>query len=604
MFFAWILDTTKTYHPKLKTVQFEDNSICQEIGKRAFGWCFEITSIEIPESIKTIGKEAFSKLYYVENIYFNAIECDNVSITDKVFEDLSKHNNGVSITIGENVVKIPAGMFNGLGGTTTNIKDISFATNGALTSIGSGAFSGAKKLIKVDMPETIQNVELNAFMYCSSLTEFKVPKSVKILDLTGCTSLIDITFNNVIEELNVNGCSSLKDVTLPNTLKKVDFSYCTSIKAVELPDSVISAMFTGCSKLETMTLPAGFTEVADRMFKDCTFLQGVEFEGVITRVGDYAFSNCTTLGGSRPYTIKHIGAHAYEYTEITMFSASYNLESIGEYAFRGCSKLWDVSFINGDVKTISKYAFYNCTALENLDIDFGVENIEEYAFYNTALTSVELPISVTKLGSNAFNYENFDLILENKIKPSEFLYFTYYSSDTTYGKNNITSNNYSYVVHDGKAYLTKYHGSEKSITVPTEIDGYPVVALVGTYCGNSYINEVYIPESVKWIDYDAFYNCDNITAFYLYTDSKPDDWHDSWNHNKTTYWDYQGVVSENGFDFAIIGEDAYIVGYNGTDVDLVIPNTVNNKAVKGFMGEVFNGNTLSLINILYLFKSP
>ena len=591
LFFAWILDTTKTYHPKLKTVQFEDNSVCQEIGKRAFGWCFEISSIEIPESIKTIGKEAFSKLYYVENIYFNAIECDNVAVTDKVFEDLSKHNNGTIITVGKNVTTIPAGMFNGTGGTTTNIKEISFATNGALTSIGRVAFAGAKKLTKVEIPETIQNVELNAFMYCSSLTEFTVPKSVKILDLTGCTSLIDITFNNVIEELNVNGCSSLKDVTLPNTLKKVDFSYCTSIKAVELPDSVISAMFTGCSKLETMTLPAGFTEVADGMFKDCTFLQGVEFEGVITRVGDYAFSNCTTLGGSRPYTIKHIGAHAYEYTEITMFSASYNLESIGEYAFRGCSKLWDVSFINGNVKTISKYAFYNCTALENLDIDFGVENIEEYAFYNTALTSVELPISVTKLGSNAFNYENFDLILENKVKPSEFLYSTYYSSDTTYGNNNVTSNNYSYVVHDGKAYLTKYHGSEKSITIPTEIDGHPVVALVGTYCGNSYINEVYIPESITWIDYDAFYNCNNITAFYLYLDSKPDNWHDSWNHDKTTYWDYQGVVSENGFDFVVVGEEAYITEYNGRSSDLVIPDTVNDKPIKGFIGDVFNGNT-------------
>ena len=588
LFFAWILDTTKTYHPKLKTIQFEDDSVCQEIGKRAFGWCFEITSIEIPESIKTIGKEAFSKLYYVENIYFNAIECGDVAVTDKVFEDLSKHNDGAIITIGKNVTTIPNSMFNGLIGMTTNIKEISFATNGALTSIGSGAFAGAKKLTKVEIPEIIQNVELDAFMYCSSLTEFTVPKSVKVLYLSGCTSLQEITFNSVIEELYVDSCSSLTNVALPNTLKKVDFSFCTAIETLELPDGVTSAMFTGCSKLGTMTLPAGFTEVADNMFKNCSFLKGVEFEGEVTRIGDYAFSNCAMLGASLPYTVKHIGAHSYEYTAKTMFSASYNLESIGEYAFRGCSKLYYVSV---DVKTISKYAFYNCTALDTLYIDFGIENIEEYAFYNTALTSVELPISVTKLGSNAFNYENFDLILENKVKPSEFLYSTYYSSDTTYGNNNITSNNYSYVIYNGEAYLTKYSGSETSVTVPDIIDGYPVVALVGTFYNNSSLTEVYIPDSITWVDYDAFYNCNNITAFYLYADNKPDNWHDSWNHNKTTYWDYQGVVSENGFDFAVIGEEAYIVGCNGTDADLVIPNTVNNKTIKGFMGEVFDGNT-------------
>ncbi|MBO5067855.1 MAG: leucine-rich repeat protein, partial [Clostridia bacterium] len=588
LFFAWILDTTKTYHPKLKTIQFEDNAVCQEISKRAFGWCFEITSIEIPESVKTIGKEAFSKLYYVENIYFNAIGCGDVAVTDKVFEDLAKHNDGVVITVGKNVTTIPSGMFNGLGGTTTNIKDIYFATNGALTSIGSGAFAGAKKLTKVEIPETIQNVELSAFMYCSSLTEFAVPKSVKVLYLSGCTSLQEITFNSVIEELYVDSCSSLINVTLPNTLKKVDFSHCTSIETLELPDGVTSAMFTGCSKLGTMTLPAGFTEVADNMFKDCSFLKGVEFEGEVTRIGDYAFSNCAMLGGSLPSSVKYIGAHAYEYTAKTMFSASYNLETIGEYAFRGCSKLYYVSI---DIKTISKYAFYNCTTLDTLYIDFGVENIEEYAFYNTGITSIELPISVKKLGSNAFNYENFDLILENKVNPSEFLYSTYYSSDTTYGNNNITSNNYSYVIYNGEAYITKYSGSENSVTIPTEIDGYPVVALVGTYCGNSYINEVYIPESITWIDYDAFYNCNNITAFYLYADNKPDNWHDSWNHNKTPYWDYQGAVSENGFDFLIIGEEAYIVGYNGAETDLSVPNKFNDKTVKGFMGDVFNGNT-------------
>ncbi len=589
LFFAWILNTSNIYHPKLKTVQFEDNSICQEIGKRAFGWCFEIVNIEIPESIKTIGKEAFSKLYYVENIYFNAIECGDVAVTDKVFEDLSKHNNGAIITVGKNVTTIPAGMFNGTGGTTTNIKEISFATNGALTSIGSGAFAGAKKLTKVEIPETIQNVELSAFMYCSSLTEFTVPKSVKVLYLSSCTGLQEITFNSVLEELYVDSCSSLTNVTLPNTLKKVDFSYCTLIETLELPDGVTSAMFTGCSKLGTMTLPTGFTEVADNMFKDCSFLKGVEFEGEVTRIGDYAFSNCTMLGGSLPSSVKHIGAHAYEYTAKTMFSASYNLESIGEYAFRDCSKLWYVS-INGDVKTIEKYAFYNCIRLEDLVIEFGVENIGEYVFANcrNLPDTIELPISIREIGHYAF-YPN-SLILENAIVPSGVASSASLNAPIV-ANNNIKSNNYSYVIYNGEAYLTKYYGSENSVTIPTEIDGYPVVALVGTFYNNSNLTEVYISESITWIDYDAFYNCDNITAFYLYADSKPDDWHDSWNHNKTTYWDYQGVKVFGDYQVVAYGNKAIINKYLGDDKEVIVPLNIGGYNIVDLKGEVFFENT-------------
>ena len=71
-----------------------------------------------------------------------------------------------------------------------------------------------------------------------------------------------------------------------------------------------------------------------------------------------------------------------------------------------------------------------------------------------------------------------------------------------------TSGDYAYTVTDGEVTITKYNGAEARLTIPSEIDGYPVTAIgESAFASNSKLLSVIIPGSVKTIGYDAFHLC-------------------------------------------------------------------------------------------------
>lgn len=60
---------------------------------------------------------------------------------------------------------------------------------------------------------------------------------------------------------------------------------------------------------------------------------------------------------------------------------------------------------------------------------------------------------------------------------------------------------------DNCVMLTRYHGSDTDVIVPSEIDGHRVAALEKTFSRNKNIKSVTIPKSVEAIGVDTFYNC-------------------------------------------------------------------------------------------------
>ncbi len=60
--------------PKVASIEFEENSVCEEIGSRAFYGCSEITSIEIPATVKQIGAAAFHKSNSLTKVTFKNTE--------------------------------------------------------------------------------------------------------------------------------------------------------------------------------------------------------------------------------------------------------------------------------------------------------------------------------------------------------------------------------------------------------------------------------------------------------------------------------------------------------------------------------------------------
>ena len=88
--------------------------------------------------------------------------------------------------------------------------------------------------------------------------------------------------------------------------------------------------------------------------------------------------------------------------EVTYNSITYNVTSINEHAFDGCTGLTSVT-IPSSVTSISSYAFKGCTGLTSVTIPSSVTTIGYNAFEGcTGLTSVTIPSSVTSIGSSAF----------------------------------------------------------------------------------------------------------------------------------------------------------------------------------------------------------
>lgn len=70
---------------------------------------------------------------------------------------------------------------------------------------------------------------------------------------------------------------------------------------------------------------------------------------------------------------------------------------------------------------------------------------------------------------------------------------------------------YTYRVEEQKAYISAYQGREKEVTVPDQLDGYPVVGVdEEVFEGNEYIVTVTLPESILSIGSALFSGCKNL----------------------------------------------------------------------------------------------
>lgn len=78
----------------------------------------------------------------------------------------------------------------------------------------------------------------------------------------------------------------------------------------------------------------------------------------------------------------------------------------------------------------------------------------------------------------------------------------------------FSSGDFEYTILEcGDASISGYIGEEASLTLPTEIDGYSVVAVSDAACkGNDKITSLLIPGTIKEIGKEAFQNCKNLTS--------------------------------------------------------------------------------------------
>lgn len=410
-FGATYLPEQSTYNSETKegVLKFESDVI--KIGTETFRDCSSLTSVSIPNSVKTISTEAFRDCTSLASITIPN------SVTKIGYEAFYRCASLTSITIPDSVTEIGTSAFRdctSLGSITipdgvTTIGDGAFLDCTSLasitipesvTTIGGNAFSGCASLSSIIIPDGVTEIGINAFNDCSSLASVTIGNSVTTIGYNafrGCTSLkefkgkgassdgkcliIDGTLHKYIPNESTSytipdgvteigsgaflDCTSLVSITIPNSVTKIGsdaFAGCSSLTSITMPESVtlFGSAFTGCSSLVSITIPNGVSNIVPYTFQNCSSLTSVTIPNSVTMIAKYAFEGCSSL------------------PEVTIPE---NVTSIAQDAFRGCSSLKTVYCKPLVPPRAYSRIFDQCTSLETIDVPD--EAIEEYKVATT-----------------------------------------------------------------------------------------------------------------------------------------------------------------------------------------------------------------------------
>lgn len=137
-----------------------------------------------------------------------------------------------------------------------------------------GSFSGLPALEKINIPDSVTQLNELCFLGCSSLSTIEIPASVESIGegaFLGCTALWGVFGGNGITSIGDRaffGCSSLRFFKIPEgvtTIGDETFAGCTSMRSITIPERITSIgkdAFLG-SGLNTITFESPETEIYD-----------------------------------------------------------------------------------------------------------------------------------------------------------------------------------------------------------------------------------------------------------------------------------------------------------------------------------------------------
>ncbi len=295
------------------------------------------------------------------------VEKGVTALGNRAFVTLS---NLTSVTLPEGLLSIGYSCFN-----ATGLPTISFPES--LQEIGQYAFYRSQLGGKIVIPESVTKIDAHAFNG-SKIESVQLPKGLTVLGggaFTSCASLKQIpTIPAGITSLGAvfQNCTSISEVTIPSHVTSLNLTFggCTGLTKVTIPQNITSykGAFYNCSNLTeviiqtTAGIGEGNTNTAYGAFGGCTKLTKVVLPEEVDTVGGYAFKGCTTLTDFSQFKhIKKLEKGAFQNSGVSG-NLILNTTSIGAFAFDGCKNIGPNIVLNAST-TIGESAFRNCTGL-------------------------------------------------------------------------------------------------------------------------------------------------------------------------------------------------------------------------------------------------
>ena len=204
----------------------------------------------------------------------------------------------------------------------------------------------------------------------------------------------------------------------------------------------------------------------------------------VTKIGSAAFNQSKLKSITFPSSLAELPQSVCEFnSELTTVVLPREVQTIGKYAFRSCSKLENVTY--------SGYTGTDAVAFPEALI-----TLKEKCFSNTAVREVIIPDNITEIELNAFS------LCENLVKIHFPETMTLQTEATWWG--------YGYLNGEGKG-LCDGCTSLKEANIPSNW------AWIPTYMFHrcTSLESIEIPENIKCIGKGAFQDCTALTQFIM-----------------------------------------------------------------------------------------
>ena len=343
------------------------------IGEEAFSYCTELKgSLTLSNSLKTIGNKAF----YNCNSLNGSLTIPNTVTTIGIsaFENCTGFNG--NLTIPNSVTTIGESAFRNCQRFTGDLTiPSSITTIEAYTFNGCLGFNG-----NLTIPNSVTTIGYRAFYRCSGFTgNLILPNSITTIGnsaFSGCSGFTgNLTLPNSITTIGESAfyeCSGFNgNLTLPNSIATIGtytFYRCSGFTGnLTLPNSITTInydAFCGCSGFNgNLTLPNSITTIGEKAFFGCFgFTGNLTLPNSVTTIEYSAFSGCSGFTGN--------------------LTLPNSITTIKEGTFSGCSGFTGNLTLPNSITTIERWAFNGCTGFTgNLTLPKSLEVVNRNSFY-------------------------------------------------------------------------------------------------------------------------------------------------------------------------------------------------------------------------------